>query len=309
MSTIMLAAVVLFGLTLAFAGLLGIAKEKLRVVEDPRIDQVQEALPAANCGGCGYPGCREFAKAVVEEKAPCTGCPVGGPATAEAIAKILGVEVVKTYPYRPVIHCGAPASERYGQVQYEGVSSCAEAHVVGVTQACTYGCLGYGDCVAACEYDAMYMRDGLPVIKYDKCTGCGCCVRACPRNIIEQIPFKQTEMLVVACSNKEPAKEVKKVCGVGCVGCSACARVLADVFGVQDNLAYLDYDKYEGDEDFEAAIKKCPADVLIYFGQPKPHYEEQLAAEDRKRAEEGKPVPLSVAQQSADADAAKKESA
>ena len=305
MFTIFMAAIVLFGLTLAFAGLLGVAKEKFKVYEDPRIDDVQDALPAANCGGCGFPGCREFAKAVVDDKAPCTGCPVGGPLTAEAIANILGVEVVKTYPYRPIIHCGAPASERYGQVAYEGVATCAEAHVVGVTQACTYGCLGYGDCVAACEYDAMEMRDGLPIIKYDKCTGCGCCVRACPRDIIEQIPFKQQEMLVVACSNKEPAKEVKKVCGIGCVGCSACARVLADVFGVKDNLAYLDYSKYEGGEDFAAAIKKCPADVLIYFGEPRPEYSEQLADEDRHGADEGKPVALSVAGQAVEAGTAK----
>lgn len=281
MDIVATAAIILFGLTLLFAAALGIAKEVLRVDEDPRIGKVSEVLPAANCGGCGFAGCADFAKAVVEGRADVSGCTVGGPACAEKIAAVLGVEVVKTYPYRPVIHCGAKTSDKLGRVPYDGVRSCVEANAVGVTQACTYGCLGYGDCVKSCDYDALHMVDGVPVVDYVKCTGCGACVKACPRNLIERIPFKQERMLVVACSNKEPGKNVKEVCKVGCIGCKMCQKMFANLFEVRDNLAYLNYDHYPetGEADLEAARAKCPADSMVYFGKPKPEYQEMLAAE------------------------------
>lgn len=278
---LLMAGVVLFGLTLIFATLLGIAKEKLHVDEDPRIARVQEVLPSANCGGCGFAGCADFAKAVVEERAPVDGCPVGGPKCAEAVAGVLGVEVVKTYPYRPVIHCAARRQDKKGMVDYEGVESCVEANVVGVTQACTYGCLGFGDCAKACNYDALHMIEGRPVIDYDKCTGCGACVKACPRNLIEQIPFKHDRMLVVACANKEPAKLVKQVCSVGCVGCKLCQKMYANLFEVSDNVAGLNYDYYpENEADLVPVIKKCPAEVMVFFGKPGPEQEQEPAKEE-----------------------------
>jgi len=276
---VLMAAIVLFGLTLVFATLLGIAKEKLRVDEDPRIGAVAEALPAANCGGCGFAGCADFAKAVVEQKAPCNGCPVGGSETADRIAEILGVEVVATAPYRPVIHCGAKTADKLGVVPYDGVYSCVEANAVGVTQACIYGCLGYGDCASACTFDALHMVEGKPVVDYDQCTGCGACVKACPRDLIELIPFKMERMLVVACANKEPAKAVKEVCKVGCIGCKMCQRLAPEVFAVDANVAGINYDKYSGEEteELRKVLDKCPAEVLLYFGPP--------SAEDVARVE------------------------
>lgn len=270
--TILMAAIILFGLTLVFATLLGVAKEKLRVDEDPRIEQVNEALPAANCGGCGFAGCADFAKAVVEGRVKCDGCPVGGSETASKIAEILGVEVVETAPFRAIIHCGAKTSDKLGVVPYDGVESCVEANVVGVTQACVYGCLGYGDCAKACTFDALHMVEGKPVVDYDKCTGCGACVGACPRDLVELIPFKKDRMLVVACANREPTKAVKAVCKVGCIGCKLCERFAGDVFKVENNVASINYESYGGEEteDVKKVLDKCPAKVLLYFGEPAP---------------------------------------
>jgi len=276
-TTLLLAAAVLFGLTLLFAGVLGIAKEKLRVEEDPRIGQIAAALPAANCGGCGFAGCADFAKAVVEKRAECNGCPVGGSKTAARIAEILGIEIVQTFPYRPVVHCGAKTHHKYVTVPYAAVRTCTEANVIGGTQACTYGCLGFGDCKASCDYGAIRMENGLPVFDYDKCTGCGACVRACPRSIIEQIPFQEDRMLVIACSNKEPGGLVKQVCEVGCIGCKMCQKMFADMFEIKNNLAYLHYDHYAPETDREKVIAKCPAEAMVYSGKPNPEYAAALA--------------------------------
>lgn len=285
--TVLLAALVLFGLVLVFAGLLGVAKEKLYVYEDPRIAQVCDVLPAANCGGCGFAGCADFAKAVVEGKASCDGCPVGGSDTAEKVAEVLGVEVVKTYPYRVVIHCAARGDQKLGRAPYEGVQSCVGANVVGGTMGCVYGCLEYGDCVKACEFDALHMIDGKPTVDYLKCTGCGACVAACPRNLIERIPFKQEYMLVVACANREPVRMVRKVCHIGCLGCKLCQKLCPEIFEVSNNVASINYEAYTGEEDVEKLLEKCPAKVLIYFGKPRPEYADQLKTEESVAATAG----------------------
>jgi len=271
---ILLAIATMVLLGLGFALVLGWANVKFRVEQDPRIDKVEEALPGANCGGCGYAGCAEFARAVVAGEAPPDGCPVGGMDTARAIAEILGIQVDDSAPYRPVIHCAADYDKRLMRSDYRGEPTCFAANVIGGVQGCTYGCTGFGDCAKACDYGAIEIVNGLARIDYDKCVGCGACERACPRHIISMIPFKAERMLVIACSNHDPGRLVKKVCTVGCIGCGKCSKMM-DIFEISDNVARINYEKYQPDMDFAAPLSGCPMGGMIYVGKPS---EEDLAA-------------------------------
>jgi RnfABCDGE-type electron transport complex B subunit len=282
-TTILLAAGVMLILAVFMAVVLGWANRAFHVEVDPRVEAVNNALPGANCGGCGYVGCGEYAEAVVEGKAGPEACPVGGANCAARIAEILGLELDESWPYRPAVHCGANLDQRLKRHEYHGEPSCAAANLVAGVQGCTYGCLGFGDCVRSCRFDAIHVVNGLATVDYDKCTGCGACATVCPRNIISMVPFKQTEMTVVSCSNKDFGKDVKAVCKVGCIGCKACARA-SELFQVEDNIPVVDYDKYDPNEmdSLEVAIDKCPMKRLVSVGTPR---------DEDVQATEGEEVP------------------
>lgn len=266
---IVLAGALMLVLAALMGYMLGWASKKFHVEIDPRIEHVVEALPGANCGGCGYAGCMEYAQAVVTGGEAIDKCTVGGESVAVAIADILGVQVAQSWPYRPIVHCGAGFDDRLKRSDYRGEQTCASANVVSGVQGCAYGCTGLGDCQWACKFDAIHIIDGLAVVDYEKCVGCGACVKACPRNIISMVPFKAEQMLVVACANLDFGKQVKAVCKVGCVGCKACARI-SDLFSMADNLPSIDYDRYDPADmgDVEAAVAKCPTKCLIMVGKP-----------------------------------------
>src|SRR6056297_335607 len=236
--TTCLAGGVLLIMALIFSYILCWANKAFYVEVDPRIEAILEALPGANCGGCGYVGCSEYAEAIVKEGAPINLCAPGGAAAASAIAEIMGVEVETTAPKKAVVHCRAGKDQRLGQGRYLGEKKCAAASGVAGVQGCAYGCLGFGDCVEACDYDAIHIENGLPQIEYERCVGCGACVQACPRSIITLVPFKDDRMYVVACSNREGGKDVKAVCPVGCIGCKACVKK-CDLFSMYNNLPVL----------------------------------------------------------------------
>jgi Na+-translocating ferredoxin:NAD+ oxidoreductase subunit B len=268
MIEILLAVGVAGGIALPLVLALILAHHRLAVEVPQREGELAEALPQANCGGCGYPSCAAYARAVHRGGESVTRCTVGGPDVAARLAELMGVSLTANYPFRPVIHCAARQSERLKQAPYVGVSRCAAAQHVGGVQGCTYGCLGLGDCVESCEYDAMTLVEGLPVIDYAKCVGCGACVRACPRDLIEQIPFKTEQMMVVACANHDPAKSVREVCQVGCIGCSLCARKMPHLLAMDELLPKIDYDSYPPDADVSPAISSCPMRSLVVFGAP-----------------------------------------
>ncbi len=269
--TIILAGVTMLALATAGGWVLGWANKAFHVEVDPRIEQIDEALPGANCGGCGYVGCRDYAEACVEKNEAVDLCPVGGEPVAAAIADILGIEVEQSWPYRPAVHCGATYEQRLKRGDYRGEATCAAANLVGGVQGCIYGCMGFGDCFDSCKFDAIEIVDGLSTINYDKCVGCGACAKVCPRNIISMVPFKTQRMLVVACSNKDFGKDVKAVCTVGCLGCKACSHA-STLFSITDNLPHVNYDEYDPQDlaDMEVALDKCPSKRLTFIGQPGP---------------------------------------
>lgn len=261
------AGLIMLGLGSVFALVLLIASEKLKVQEDPKIEQVHKALPNIDCGACGFAGCGSYAKAVVQNPELIGVCAPGGQKTAQSIGLILNLQISDSgAPKRPIVHCRAHTEDKTSYGHYHGIETCTSANALPNVQACKFGCLGFGDCVSACKFDALHIIDGLAIVDYDKCTGCGACSKACPRNLIKMVPFNHENMMTVACSSKENGKTVRAMCKVGCIGCGVCAKQ-TDVFSVEDNLAHVDYGRYEPSEQTETAMKKCPTKVIIQVGK------------------------------------------
>jgi len=278
--TILITIISLSLLALIAAVILYFIAQKFRVVEDPRIDKVQEVLPAANCGGCGFPGCRNFAEALVKaETFEGLNCPVGGAEVMDMAAKILGKEAPIVDPLVAVLLCNGAPEYRPRTSKYDGAKDCRISHnlYIGETD-CSYGCLGNGDCVRACAFDAMYMDPitELPVIIDDNCVACGACVRACPRNIIElRKKAKKDRKIYVACSNCDKGGPARRSCKVACIACSKCFNVCAfDAITIENNLAYIDAKKCTF---CRKCVLECPTNSIIELNFPprKPKVEVQ----------------------------------
>lgn len=216
-------------LTLAIIGavsgaLLAYAAEKFKVEEDPKVDQITALLPGANCGACGYPGCRALAEAIAKGKADISSCPVGGNKVAEEISKIMGASCELKEKLVAKVYCGGSNDKCGKKFEYHGIKDCAAVLLVGGgDKLCDYGCLGYGNCARACKFDALKMgKDGLPIIDPEKCVSCGKCIKACPRNLILLTPKKAK--VLVNCSSKDKGAKVRKICKVGCIKCNLCEK-------------------------------------------------------------------------------------
>lgn len=285
MSILFISLLVLGATGLLAAILLFVIARRFRVEEDPRIDQVAEVLPGANCGGCGFAGCRALAEACVKaDTLEGLLCPVGGAATMEQVAAILGKEAVATEPMVAVVRCNGTCEARPRTSEFDGSRSCKimNACYVGET-ACPFGCLGCGDCVEACQFGAISMNPetGLPEVDDEKCTSCGKCVKACPRHIIElRKKGPKSRRIVVMCVNKDKGAPARKACLNACIGCGKCQKECNfDAITVENNLAYIDWQKCRLCRKCEAA---CPTGAIHAINFPPRKPVEPAEAEPKK---------------------------
>ncbi len=244
--------------------------QKFHVDVDPRVDEVFEMLPAANCGGCGSPGCKAFANRVVDDaksrkSIEGLSCPVGGAETMERIAKFLDMEVVEKIPTLAVVRCNGSCTNAPAKVTFDGPKSCAIAHSLHAGDSgCSFGCLGCGDCERACPFDAIHInsKTGLPEVIASKCVSCSKCVKACPRKIIEIRPEGALgKRVFVSCINTEKGAVARKNCSVACIGCGKCAKVCAvDAITIEKNLAYIDFNKCVA---CGKCVPECPTKAIL----------------------------------------------
>ncbi len=286
-STVISTPLILLAIGLFFAIMLTVANRKLKVAVDPRVASVRDALPGANCGGCGFASCDQFAEALAGGQVDPGGCVAIGAAAKAALAAILGVEVQTAAPKKAVIHCGARRGDRHGLAEYSGAPSCTEANLVAGVMACTYGCLGLGECERACPFDAIAMAEGLPVVSIERCTGCGKCVAACPRGIISLDPLLENPLVVNACSSRDAGKAVRENCEVGCIACGICAKLAPQTFKIENNLCAVLYtrESYGRTADHDAPVGKCPTFCLRHVGTVIAEPYDQVEKRRREKAE------------------------
>ena len=263
-------ALVLTILTLSVLGgilaiILYFVAQRFKVEEDPRIDEVEKMLPGANCGGCGFAGCRSMAEALVKNDDITTlYCPVAGAPTMVSIASYLGKAAAEKGPMVATVRCGGTCAKRPKVNQYDGARSCAVVHSLYTGEsACAFGCLGYGDCAAACQFGAIVMNPetGLAEINADKCTACGACVKACPKALIEmRKKWPKNRAIYVACRSKSRGAVVMKACKAGCIGCGKCSKVCPfGAISMEGSLAYIDPEKCKL---CRKCVNECPTGAI-----------------------------------------------
>lgn len=259
---LLIAILTMGGLGLFFATILAVASEKLKVKEDPIVEKLVAALPGLNCGACAQAGCHDFAEKVAAQGTLDNfSCPPGGVEVQEKMSEIFGVSAGEMVKKRAVVKCGGGKDKVTERADYQGIKTCAAAGLVaGGAKACTYGCLGLGDCVVVCPFDAIMIgSDNLPHVIEEKCTACGLCVEVCPRKIIDLVPC--SSRVVVACNSKDKGPAVRKACKVGCIGCMICVKQSPGAYEVKDFLAKRDYTKE--DQAAELGMSKCPTKCII----------------------------------------------
>ncbi len=258
---LVISAVSMGGIGAALALFLAYADKKFQVEEDPALEAIASILPNTNCGGCGYPGCRMLAEKLLAGEAPPNACVAGGNDTAKKLAEILGVAAGDVKRIIAVVLCKGGHKEAERRATYKGDMTCTAVNLTGGDKSCSYGCLGYGECVEACKYDAMAMdANGLPVVFHDKCVGCGACARACPRNIIEMHP--EDHKLFVYCRSRDKGAYAKKVCSVACIACGLCVKDCTVAGGIvlKDNLAVINHDLAPQNDE---STKRCPTKCIL----------------------------------------------
>ena len=257
---IIIAAAVVGAVGLVIGVLLGVASEKFKVEVDEKEILVRNELPGNNCGGCGYPGCDGLAKAIAAGEAAVDACPVGGAPVGAKIAAIMGVEAGGAEKQVAFVKCKGTCDKTNMQYRYYGIDDCRKVSVVpgAGEKACAYGCMGYGTCVKACQFDAIHIVDGVAVVDKEKCVACGKCVAACPNHLIELVPYKAEHL--VQCSSHDKGKDVKAKCENGCIGCTLCTKQCeVGAIHMENNRAVIDYSLCTN---CGKCAAKCPAKVI-----------------------------------------------
>ncbi len=262
-NVIVISVLILGGIAILAALILYVIAKKFKVEEDPRIDLVAECLPGANCGGCGFAGCRNFAEACVKDFSGKV-CTAGGNDVMKKVADVLGVQAETAEAKIAVVRCQGSNECRPKTNNYEGAKTCAiVAATYGGQTGCAFGCIGLGDCESVCQFGAIKVNEktGLPEVNEEKCTGCGACVKACPKIVIElrkkAVKFRK---VYVSCVNKDKGATAKKACSKACIGCGKCAKTCP--FGaitVENNLAYIDFEKCKM---CRKCVVECPTGAI-----------------------------------------------
>jgi Na+-translocating ferredoxin:NAD+ oxidoreductase RNF subunit RnfB len=259
--TAVLTAVLVVGGVGLFLGIfLGIASIVFKVEVDEKEEAVLGVLPGNNCGGCGFPGCSGLAAAIAKGEAPVNACPVGGEQVGNKVAEIMGVEAGETVRMMAFVRCSGDCDNTTKNYEYTGVEDCSMIKYVpdGGAKSCNHGCLGFGNCVKACPFDAISIVNGIARVDKEKCKACGKCVAACPKKLIELIPYNSKVM--VACSSKDKGPVTIKACKTGCIGCGLCVKNCPNgAVTVNDFHAHIDQTKCVG---CGACAEKCPKHVI-----------------------------------------------
>lgn len=258
MTSILFAAAAVSVIGLLGAVILVLASHFMHVEEDARVGLVQERLPGANCGACGYAGCADYAKAIVAG-APVNKCVPGGAKAAQAVAAVMGVDAGDVARRKAVVTCAGTCEKTGRKFDYEGIESCAaSAALYGGAGACEYGCLGYGDCVKVCEFNALSIKDGIAHVNQANCTGCGECAKICPKQVIWIRP--ECAKPAVLCANRNPGAQTRKACSAGCIACKKCEKACpTGAIQVHDNVARINYETCTGCGE---CVKACPVQVI-----------------------------------------------
>lgn len=251
---------VLGGLGLIFGTSLSLASKAFSVEINPKVEEVRKALPGANCGACGFPGCGGLANAIAEGGAPVNACSVGGSPVAEVVAEIMGVDAVESVKEVATVLCQGDCNKAKEKYIYDGIMDCRAQNILaGGSKSCSYGCLGCGTCKDVCEFDAIEIIDGIAIIDKDKCTSCKKCLSVCPKGIIELVPYDNE--VVVKCKSKDAGKVVRGNCSVGCIGCQICVKNCpVDAFTFESYLAKIEYEKCTN---CGICAEKCPTKAIF----------------------------------------------
>ena len=259
---------IVVGLGLVAGIILTIAAKVMFVPVDERVSAIREVLPGANCGACGFAGCDDYANALVGEPNLSPNlCPVGGSQIAIQIAGIVGSEAEATDPLTAIVKCNGSYNHTVEIMKLDGMKTCRGVDLMyGGHWACSYGCLGMGDCVRVCDFDAIKVVNGVAVVDRNKCVGCGVCVKECPNHVI--VMERKRDDVFILCKNKDRGAVAMKKCSVSCIGCGKCKKICKlDAIFIDENLAEIDGEKCIN---CGACVKECPTGAIVDLRKSKP---------------------------------------